>query len=102
MAGGWPPNGSRRAAAIRAPPAARPRRDRRVPVHLEPPGAAPGFPGHLGGARGYRMLMARAITSAARASDPAASSIMRSLAQGLIAEVSVGLNAMAVQKPSDR
>ncbi len=54
------------------------------------------------GARGYRMLIARAITSAARATDPAASSIMRSFAHGLIAEISVGLNAMAVQKPSDR
>jgi hypothetical protein len=50
----------------------------------------------------WRMLMARAITSAASASDPAASSIMRSLDHGLIADVSVGLNAMAVQKASDR
>ena len=34
--------------------------------------------------------------------DPAASSIMSSLAHGLIAETSVGLTAVAVQKASDR
>jgi hypothetical protein len=52
---------------------------------------------------GYaRMLIARAITSAAMTRDTAASVIIISLAHGLIAEMSVGLNAVAVQKPSDR
>ena len=49
-----------------------------------------------------RMLIARAITSAPMTTDTAASVIIMSLAHGLIAEVSVGLNAVAVQKPSDR
>jgi hypothetical protein len=40
--------------------------------------------------------MVRAITSAVRASDPAASSIMRSWAHGLIAEVSAGVKAVEV------
>ena len=34
--------------------------------------------------------------------DTAASVIISSLAHGLIAEMSVGLKAVAVQKPSDR
>ena len=59
-------------------------------------GPAP-WPGHV-----FRMLTARAITSAPRPSDTHASRIMSSLAQGLIAEVSVGLKAVAVQKASDR
>jgi hypothetical protein len=50
----------------------------------------------------YRMLMARAITSVPMPIDTIASTIMSSLAHGLIAEMSVGLNAVAVQKPSDR
>jgi len=49
-----------------------------------------------------RMLIARAITSPAMPRDTAASMIISSLAHGLIAEMSVGLNAVAVQKPSDR
>src|SRR5262245_36075106 len=64
-----------------------------------------GVDGHprWGREAGYlRMLTARAMTSAARAIDPAASSIIRSLAHGLMAEVSVGLTAVAVQKASDR
>ena len=48
------------------------------------------------------MLMAREMTSAARTSEAAAWSIMRSLAHGLIAEISVGLKAVAVQKASDK
>jgi len=52
---------------------------------------------------GYaRMLIARAITSAAMTRDTTASVIISSLAHGLIAEMSVELNAVAVQKPSDR
>ena len=52
---------------------------------------------------GYaRMLIARAITSAAMPRDTAASVVISSLAHGLIAEMSVGLNAVAVQKPSDK
>ena len=50
----------------------------------------------------FRMLTARAITSAPMPSDTHASTIMRSLAHGLIADVSVGLNAVAVQKARDR
>ena len=50
----------------------------------------------------YRMLMAREITSAASPRDTAASTIISSLAHGLIADTSVGLNAVAVQKASDR
>ena len=42
------------------------------------------------------------MTSAARTIEQAASSIMSSLAQGLIAEISVGLIEVAVQKASDR
>ena len=48
------------------------------------------------------MLIARAMTSVAKDSEAAAWSIMRSLAHGLTAEMSVGLNAVAVQKASDR
>ena len=48
------------------------------------------------------MLIARAITSAPMTTDTAASAIISSLTYGLIAEMSVGLNAVAVQKPSDR
>ena len=48
------------------------------------------------------MLIARAITSPAMPRDTAASVIISSLAYGLIAETSAGLNAVAVQKPSDR
>ena len=40
--------------------------------------------------------------AAARAIEPAASSIMRSLAHGLTATVSVGLTAVAVQKARNR
>jgi hypothetical protein len=50
----------------------------------------------------FRMLIARAITSAAMTRDTAASVIISSLAHRLIAETSVGLNAVAVQKASDR
>ena len=50
----------------------------------------------------WRMLMARAITRAPIPRDTAPSLIMSSLAHGLIADMSVGLNAVAVQKPSDR
>jgi hypothetical protein len=46
--------------------------------------------------------MARAITSAPMTTDTPASVIIISLAHGLTAEMSVGLNAVAVQKPSDR
>jgi len=49
-----------------------------------------------------RMLIARAITSAPRPRDTTASIIISSLAHRLIAEMSVGLNAVAVQKASDR
>jgi hypothetical protein len=49
-----------------------------------------------------RMLIARAITSAPITRDTAASVIISNLAHGLIAEMSTGLNAVAVQKPSDR
>jgi hypothetical protein len=48
------------------------------------------------------MLIVRAITSPAMPRDTAASVIIISLAYGLTAEMSVGLNAVAVQKPSDR
>ena len=50
----------------------------------------------------YRMLIARAITSAPMPRDTAASVIISSLAHRLIAETSVGLNAVAVQNASDR
>ena len=46
--------------------------------------------------------MARAMTSAARTIEQPASSIMSSLAHGLIADMSVGLIAVAVQKASER
>ena len=49
-----------------------------------------------------RILIARAITSAPRPRDATASTIISSLAHRLIAEMSVGLNAVAVQKASDR
>ena len=49
-----------------------------------------------------KKLIARAITSAPRPRDTAASVIISSLARCLIAETSVGLNAVAVQKASDR
>ena len=42
-------------------------------------------------------MIAREMTSAARAIEPAASSIIMSLAHGLIAEMSVGLTAVAVK-----
>ncbi len=52
---------------------------------------------------GYaRILIARAITSAPMPRDTIASMIISSLAHGFIAEMSVGLKAVAVQKPSDR
>ena len=52
---------------------------------------------------GYaRMLIARAITSVAMTRDTAASVTISSLAHGLIAEMSVGLKAVAVQKPRDK
>ena len=50
----------------------------------------------------FRMLIARAITSAPMTRDTIASIIMSSLAHRLTAEISVGLNAVAVKKPSDR
>ena len=46
--------------------------------------------------------MARAMTSVTRTIEQPASSIIISLAHGLIAEMSVGLIAVAVQKPSER
>jgi hypothetical protein len=46
-------------------------------------------------------LIARAMTSAARTIEPAASSIMSSLAHGRIAEMSVGLIAVAVHHEPD-
>lgn len=50
----------------------------------------------------YRTLMARAMTSVTRTIEQAASSIMRTLAHGLIAEMSVGLTAVEVQNDSER
>jgi hypothetical protein len=50
----------------------------------------------------YRTLIARAMTRAARMIEQLASSIMSSLAQGLIADMSVGLIAVAVQNASER
>jgi len=47
------------------------------------------------------MLIAKPITITAKVIDPAASSIIRSLADGLIADVSGRLIAVAVQKVSD-
>jgi hypothetical protein len=47
-------------------------------------------------------LIARATTSAARTVEQDASSVMSSLAHGLIADMSVGLIAVAVQKASER
>jgi hypothetical protein len=49
-----------------------------------------------------KILIARAITSAPMPSDTIASIIISSLAHRLIAETSVGPNAVAVQKASDR
>ena len=46
--------------------------------------------------RYLRMLTARTITSKPTTSEIASSAIIRSLAQGLIAETSVGLNRVAV------
>ena len=64
----------------------------------------PGNPSSAGWIPGSycRMLIARAITSAPRPRDTTASIIISSLAHRLIAEMSVGLNAVAVQKASDR
>ena len=50
----------------------------------------------------FKMLIARAITSALIPRDTAASVIISSLAHCLIAETSVGLNEVAVQKASAR
>ena len=50
----------------------------------------------------FKILIARAITSAPMRKHTTASVIIRSLAQCLIAETSVVLNAAAVQKASDR
>jgi hypothetical protein len=50
----------------------------------------------------FKMLIARAITSAPMPRDTIASIIISSLAHRLIAETSVGPNAVAVQKASDR
>ena len=50
----------------------------------------------------FRMLIARAITSTPMLRETAASMIIKSLAHRLIAETSAGLNAVAVQKASDR
>jgi hypothetical protein len=55
------------------------------------------FPGFY-----VKMLTARAITSTPMARDATASIIISSLAHRLIAEMSVGLNAVAVQNASDR
>jgi hypothetical protein len=48
----------------------------------------------------FRMLIARAITSAPMPRDTTASIINSRLAHRLIAEMPVGLNAVAVQKAS--
>jgi type II secretory pathway component PulM len=58
---------------------------------------AAGVPGFY-----VKMLTARAITSTPMPRDTTASIIISSLAHRLIAEMSVGLNAVAVQKASDR
>jgi hypothetical protein len=50
----------------------------------------------------FKMLTARATTSTPMLRDTTASIIISSLAHRLIAEMSVGLNAVAVQKASDR
>ena len=50
----------------------------------------------------FKMLTARATTSTPMPRDTVASIIISSLAHRLIAETSVGLNAVAVQKASDR
>jgi hypothetical protein len=50
----------------------------------------------------FKMLTARAITSTPMTRDTTASVIIISLAHRLIAETSVGLNAVAVQNDSDR
>ena len=50
----------------------------------------------------FKMLTARATTSTPMPRDTIASIIISSLAHRLIAETSVGLNAVAVQKASDR
>src|SRR5215472_1382957 len=50
----------------------------------------------------FKILIARAITSAPMPRDTAASVIISSLAECLIAETSVGLKAVAVHKASDR
>jgi len=50
----------------------------------------------------FKMLIARAITSAPMPRDTTASIIISSLAHRLIAEMSVGLNAVAVQNASER
>ena len=59
--------------------------------------AAGWFPGTY-----FKMLIARATTSTPMPRDTIASIIISSLAHRLIAETSVGLNAVAVQKASDR
>lgn len=56
----------------------------------------------VGGSLYLRMLTARAITSSATTSEIASSAIIRSLAQGLIAETSVGLKAVAVENDKCR
>ena len=50
----------------------------------------------------FKMLIARAITSTPMLRETTASMIIKSLAHRLIAETSAGLNAVAVQKASDR
>ena len=60
-------------------------------------GSRAGIPGSY-----FKMLIARATTSAPMPRDTIASIIISSLAHRLIAETSVGLNAVAVQKASDR
>jgi hypothetical protein len=63
-------------------------------------GSMPRFAAVMNAMTIYRRLTAWPITSTARVIDPAASSIMRALAHGLMAEMSIGLTAGAVQKPA--
>jgi len=73
--------------------------------HRQGQGAGPAMTRGHGGRRDrrrYRTLMARAMTSATRTIEQPASSIIISLAHGLIAEMSVGLTAVEVQKDSER
>jgi len=57
---------------------------------------------HLPGGSGQRMLIARAMTKAARARDTSDSTTIISLAQTRTADTSVGLKASAVLKDKTR